>query len=681
MIKNQLYPYVEKYINEYLYGFSKEQLEVGVMNGIILLEKLNIRPDKANEKLDKQDSPIWLKAGLIRKIQVGCSLMNFIGEKPLEVEIDSIEILLCPSFKWIIQNQFSFLEEDEESIKLEYDAKDNNSKDIFSKRVHIFDGSFFKKKAKLLEFLKDKSKVSEIIHKVFTKAMKFYYQTNYFVNLKIKNVHIRFEDDTFNYFGGTIFGIRIESLELNLSAEGKLKKDNFKITNLNIYHEDVKSSDNFIISSNLFLSKLNEGVIEEDYYKIIEEVYDNAKDKKPNETVASLFNKKLGSPGKQGLGPSFLSGKTKVDKVNVLENFNCMGRIGIINDAKTDLFTAKSDKTLKFNLNLFTNDIKLNINPTIIGKISSFQEFLKGYFLNDPIQNNKPMRKPYNAKSELVFKYKDNELIKNKRKLLVRDWWFYFIWFSRFKTAIYGKPFTNKLQEEFAKYFNICCASQSDIYTQEYDVNIGSDNKDFNKEKLNDSIELKKSRTKTKEETKESIGTVEDLNPDKIQLHLNLEFNVKSVAVTLLEESPSDHLKHKLDENEDIIKQMIKNKDNKDSKKQSNIEKEILSSRPNSIALRLEGLDCKIFSNCKDQVESTIGIKNIMFLNSIEGEIQKLEVNHAMENALGLEEKEKKTLLKQKSIIGNSLNGKIYILTNIKSICLLCLRSQLWTKK
>ena len=34
MIKNKLYPLVEKYINTYLYGFTKEQLDVGeVYNG------------------------------------------------------------------------------------------------------------------------------------------------------------------------------------------------------------------------------------------------------------------------------------------------------------------------------------------------------------------------------------------------------------------------------------------------------------------------------------------------------------------------------------------------------------------------------------------------------------------------------------------------------------------------
>ena len=70
MIKNQLYPFIEKYINEYLFGFTKEQLNIGVMNGQIQLDNLIIRPDSTNQKLNELDLPIWLKAGMIKKIHI-----------------------------------------------------------------------------------------------------------------------------------------------------------------------------------------------------------------------------------------------------------------------------------------------------------------------------------------------------------------------------------------------------------------------------------------------------------------------------------------------------------------------------------------------------------------------------------------------------------------------------------
>lgn len=465
MIKNQLYPYIEKYFNEYLYGFSKEQLEVGVMNGIILLEKLNIRPDKANEKLDSLDSPIWLKAGLIKKIQVGCSLMNFIGETPLEVEISDVEILLCPSFKWIIRNQFSFLEETEDQIIEEYDSKDNNSKDIFSKKVHIFDGSILKKKPKLAEFLKDSSKISNIVHKIFTKILKFYYQTNYFVNIKVKNVHIRYEDDTFNFYGGTILGIKISSLEMSLSAEGKLKKDSFKINEFEIYSEEVKSEKNFFVSSNQFLSNLNDGVIDDNYFKIILDVFETT---------------------------NLIKRNNESSRLNLIEKFNFMGKFSIVQVGKNlDLFSVS--KNFNFQATIFCDTLRININPIVIGKLNSFQEFLKGYYLNDPIQDFKPMRKPYNQNSEIVNKFLNNKNVCLKRKLVSRDWFYYLIWFFRFRNSVYYSKYKNKLEEEFSKFYSICCTNQDEFIPKEYTIK-ESEFKDVQNygDKLNDSISIKK---------------------------------------------------------------------------------------------------------------------------------------------------------------------------------------------
>lgn len=146
MIKNQLYPYIEKYINDLLYGFTKEQFEVGVMNGQIKLEKLNLKPDGANNILDDHNFSFWLKAGFISKIYIGCSIMNFIGEKPLDVVIEGIDIILTPSYKWIIKNLDSFIIESIKQMEEPYDPNDNNSMDIFERKVKVVDNSVLKKK-------------------------------------------------------------------------------------------------------------------------------------------------------------------------------------------------------------------------------------------------------------------------------------------------------------------------------------------------------------------------------------------------------------------------------------------------------------------------------------------------------------------------------------------------------
>ena len=104
MIRNQLYPYIEQYINEYLYGFTKEQMDLAITQGKLELNKIVIRPDKINQIMDDSNVAFWVKAGIINRIYLGISLMNLIGELPLEVNIDGINMVLSPSYKWINKN-------------------------------------------------------------------------------------------------------------------------------------------------------------------------------------------------------------------------------------------------------------------------------------------------------------------------------------------------------------------------------------------------------------------------------------------------------------------------------------------------------------------------------------------------------------------------------------------------
>jgi hypothetical protein len=61
MLKNTLYPYIEKYINKYLYGFIKEQFDIG-LNGKIGPENLNQLFIKIKQiKVYKLSNYIFLK--------------------------------------------------------------------------------------------------------------------------------------------------------------------------------------------------------------------------------------------------------------------------------------------------------------------------------------------------------------------------------------------------------------------------------------------------------------------------------------------------------------------------------------------------------------------------------------------------------------------------------------------
>ena len=104
ILKNQLYPYIKQYINEYLHGFSEEKIDIQLSKGEVTLEKMSLRPDTINKIMDEKNIPFWIKVGLIKKISLGASVLSVIGEIPLEVVIDGVDIILSPSYKWIINN-------------------------------------------------------------------------------------------------------------------------------------------------------------------------------------------------------------------------------------------------------------------------------------------------------------------------------------------------------------------------------------------------------------------------------------------------------------------------------------------------------------------------------------------------------------------------------------------------
>ena len=408
MIKNQLYPYIEKYINELLYGFTKEQFNVGVMNGEIKLEKLNLRPDGVNKIFDDKNYSFWLKAGFITKIYIGCSIMNFIGEKPLDVEIEGVDIILAPSYKWIIKSIDSFIIENLKQMKEPYDPNDNNSMDIFERKINVVDNSVFKKEL-ILEIFKDGTRISQLINNIFKYCYKFYYMKNFLVNAKIKNIHIRFEDDQLiNYTGDIALGLKADSLDIILSSEGVMKKDSFKINNLNIYWE---SNPKILIPSELLTDSIIHGELNENYY-------DNLKKLK-----FKYFN--------------YIEG-TKF----LLQNFNCYGKMGTlsVSSGKIDLF-GKRENSFKMYTQFSSNELNINIFPDILNIYENYKKFIHEFNILEQVQDFKPMRKPYDTRNEffkeMLKKIAENrtsslsKIFSYKRKMLVRDWHYYFFLVSK----------------------------------------------------------------------------------------------------------------------------------------------------------------------------------------------------------------------------------------------------------
>ena len=494
MLKNSLYPYIEKYINKYLYGFTKEQFDIGLMSGKIGLENLNLRPDKVNEKLDLKNQSFWLKAGLISNISVTTSIMNIIGEKPLNILIDGIDVILTPSYKWIIKNLVSFVEENKIKIKEPYNKEENNSYDIFQKNVNIFDNSIFVKE-KVLEIFKDKSKISNIINKMFKKFFKFYYSKNFSVIATITNIHIRFEDDQLiNYIGDIALGFKINSIEITLSSEGIMKRNSFKLQKFDVYWE---SNAKILIPSDTLINSLDkEGKLQDTYYSML---------KKLN------FGKFTYLQNTQFL----------------VQDFNCKGNFGTqsLDKGSIDLFNTK-EKNFRMYIQYASSELNINLFPDLLIIFNNFKKFIREFSVLEQVQDYKPMKKPYDKKNPIVKemldyteKNKNTQLTKiflYKKKMLVRDWLYYFYWCKKCNNSIYSKSI-NPLRLEFSRFYNLCFTN----------IDIGDDNE----KKVNDSKSI--STIGNNNVNQVSKYTENDPNPDNINISFSSEFLIKGINIHL----------------------------------------------------------------------------------------------------------------------------------------------------
>ena len=492
MIKNQLYPYIEEYINSFLYGFTKEQLDVGLLNGQIKFENLNLRPDSVNNKLDDNNFPFWLKAGLISKINLGCSLMNFIGEKPIEANMEGINIIVTPSYKWIIQNLDSFVYEDATEIKNEYSPYENNSVNIFGKKINVLDNSIFNRD-KYLKFFKDQTKIANFLNQIFSDCFKFYYSKNYTLILKLKNVHIRFEDDQLiNYTGNIALGCKIDLFELTLSSEGTMKKNNLKITKLDFYWEN---NANILIPSNILYDSIRNGVLNDNYYSNLKKI-------------------------------KFENFSYKKDTKFILQNLNCLCNFGTkaINQGKMDIF-GKKENNYKLYIQFASNEIKINLFPDLEVIRNNFKKFVREYLIIGQAQEFKPMKKPYNSKNrhfieilKNIKKAPNTKLAKKfpyKRKMMVRDWLYYFYWCHKCQSSIFNNNLS-PLRLEFTRFYNL-------FY------------KDSHFDALNNLENEKENnlKEKNKDEDGKPIWTRENPNPDNINLLFITDIKIKGLNLNI----------------------------------------------------------------------------------------------------------------------------------------------------
>ena len=463
MIRNQLYPYIEKYINDYLYGFTKQQMNLALIEGKLELKKINIRPDAVNKIMNENNVPFWIKAGLIHKIYIGCSLMNLIGEIPLEATIEGIDIVLCPSYKWI--NKYFSIDEFTKKNPIGLDLNDNE--DLKNK----FDTSVFNK-PNLEEIFKDKTVISNLVNSILKSLYDFYNMPNFAVILKINKIRIRIEDDElFNYEGNFVLGIKIESITTKMGFKGTMKKNSVKIENFSIYWE---KNPKLIIKNEYLNNSMLSGKLDDEYYNLIKEInFDSIDDNKSNENIKMI-----------------------IDNFNMTINFGTLKK----EEGNGDIFDDQN-VTKKCYFQISSNELVINIYPEFLKAINHFSSFSSSFSVIEKIKQYRPDKKPiYRNLKEKGMDKKFND----EKKNIVRNWLHYIIW----KHKIQNKKedlIENPFRAEFNRFYNI-------YYKKANIFEIMEKMKEKNKEDKENEKEEEKKDDENKE--KANTNTPETGTPD-----------------------------------------------------------------------------------------------------------------------------------------------------------------------
>jgi hypothetical protein len=371
-------------------------------------------------------------------------------------------------------------------MKSKYDPNDNNSMDVFTKKINVLDNSIFKKEY-IEEIFKDKTRISIEINKFFKFCYTFYYTKNYSINLKIKNIHIRLEDDQLiNYNCDIALGCKIDLLEIILSSEGVMKKDSCKISKLNVYWENPAK---ILIPSDLLNMSIHDGKLDERYYTNLKKI-------------------------------KFQQFKYNPNTKFIIENFTFIVKFGtqVVNLGKIDLF-KQSSNSYKFFMQFASSDINLNFYPDLLIINDNFNKFVSEFSIIEQVQDFKPMKKPYNIKSQNFIEFMEiinkNKYQKNyinfiqKKKLLVRDWLFYFYWCQKCQLSLIGRRI-NPLRMEFSRFYNLCFSSND----------------------LPSNFNSMENKEKNFQREENKVG-IEDYNPDKINISYNSEIKIKGLNINL----------------------------------------------------------------------------------------------------------------------------------------------------
>ncbi|NXF21353.1 VP13A protein, partial [Rhodinocichla rosea] len=177
---------LNRFLGDYVVNLDSSQLKLGIWGGAVALKNLEIKENA----LSQLDVPFKVKAGHISQLKLQIPWQNLYTQ-PVEAVLDGVYLLIVPT------------------ATIKYDAEKEAKQFLEARQRELQRIEEAKQK------IADRDKVKEekqdtFVEKLVTQVIKN-------LQLKISNIHIRYEDDITNRDNPLSFGISLQNLSLQTS--------------------------------------------------------------------------------------------------------------------------------------------------------------------------------------------------------------------------------------------------------------------------------------------------------------------------------------------------------------------------------------------------------------------------------------------------------------------------------
>ncbi|XP_044301886.1 vacuolar protein sorting-associated protein 13A isoform X2 [Varanus komodoensis] len=176
---------LNRFLGDYVVNLDSSQLKLGIWGGAVALKNLEIKENA----LYQFDVPFKVKAGHIGQLNLQIPWKNLYTQ-PVEAVLDEVYLLIVPT------------------ASIKYDAEKEEKHQLEAKQREL--QRIEDAKQKIADIDKQQEKQDTFLEKLITQVIRN-------LQLKISNIHIRYEDDITNKDIPLSFGVSLQNLSLQTS--------------------------------------------------------------------------------------------------------------------------------------------------------------------------------------------------------------------------------------------------------------------------------------------------------------------------------------------------------------------------------------------------------------------------------------------------------------------------------